>query len=273
MYKRQGSHRISVPAGLKSYATVYNIDATMSVRIQGSLDSGTGVLKWSFTTIDPATRLAPSDPTLGFLPPDTDGVKGQGYVSFTVTPKPGLPEGTVWSNQASIVFDANAPISTPTFVNTLDATAPVGRVATAVQKAASNDVDVAWAASDSGSGARRYTVFVADNGGAFAPWQVGVQAASAVFAGTLGHSYGFYVIATDGAGNTEAPKAAAEASVTVTAATAAGNSGSSGGGGCTLGGAGQRDASLVLLLLAALTLRWRAVKGCAVPSSRRTGPG
>ncbi len=267
-----GTHRISVPAGLKSYATVYNIDTTMSVRVQGSLDSGTGVLKWTFTTIDPVTRLAPSDPTLGFLPPDTDGVKGQGYVSFTVAPKAGLPEGTAWSNQALIVFDANAPINTPTFVNTLDTTAPLGRVASATQKSASNDVDVAWGASDSGSGTRSYTVFVADNGGPYTPWQAGVASTSAVFPGTLGHSYGFYVIATDGAGNTEAPKSAAEASVTVAAAPAAGNGSSGGGGGCTIGGAGQRDASLVLLMLAALTLLRRNFRCRVVPSSRRTAP-
>ena len=266
-----GSHRISVPTGLKSYATTYSIDATMSVRIQGSLDSGTGVLKWTFTTIDPVTRLAPSDPTLGFLPPDTDGVKGQGYVSFTVTPKPGLPEGTAWSNQASIVFDANEPISTPTWVNTLDATAPLGRVASATQKSASNDVDVAWAASDSGSGARSYTVFVADNGGPFTPWQVGVASTSAVFSGAQGHSYGFYVVATDGAGNIEAPKTAAEASVVVAAAGAAGASGG-GGGGCTVGGVVQRDASLVLLMLAALTLLWRRFRTRAAPNSLRTAP-
>jgi hypothetical protein len=250
-----GPYRIDVPQGLSSYATIYNIDATVSVRVAGSLNPTTGVLKWTFTTLDPATHLPPSDPTLGFLPPNVNGTQGQGYVNFTIRPKAGLPEGTKWQNFASIVFDANAPIVTPTWTNTLDTTAPVGRVATAVQEGDSTEVDVAWAATDGGSGARSYTVYVSDNGGAYTVWQSAVSATSAVFSGVVGHSYGFHVVATDGAGNTEAAKAVAEASVTVRDPSAAGIGG--GGGGCTVGTPGQRDASMVLLALAALVLLWR----------------
>ena len=113
-----GAHTIAVPAGLSSYATTLALDATRSVRVQGSLDRSSGVLKWTFDTIDPATGLPPSDPTLGFLPPDTDGAKGQGFVSFTVTPVAGLADGTAISNQASIVFDSNPAIATPTWPTT-----------------------------------------------------------------------------------------------------------------------------------------------------------
>lgn len=244
-----GTHRLSVPPGLKSYATVYPIDATMSVRVQGSLDSATGVLKWTFTTIDPVTKLPPSDPTLGFLPPDTDGVKGQGHVSFTVTPKAGAAEGTTWQNSASIVFDANPPIVTPTFTNTLDTTPPVSRVQSLTATTGGASFTVDWSGSDAASGVAQYTVFVSDDGAAFVPWRTGVATTSASYDGVAGHSYGFYVVAKDGAGNAEAPKSTAEQTIVAGDAASAGG----GGGGCSVGGDG-RDASLPLLLLGAVAV-------------------
>ena len=264
-----GAYRINVLPGLNNFATVYPIDATMSVRVQGSLNPATGVLKWTFTTIDPVTKLPPSDPTLGFLPANVNGTQGQGYVNFTVSPKAAPADGTKWENFASIVFDANAPIITPTWVNTLDTTPPVSRVVSATQKSGSNDVDVSWSATDAGSGATSYTVYVSDNGAVFAAWQTGVSTTSAVFSGTTGHSYGFFVVATDGAGNSEAPKTTAEANATVGAASAGG----SGGGGCTIGAPDHRDASLVLLVLAALVLLWRRrLSSRFAASSQRRAP-
>lgn len=258
-----GPHRVDVPPGLNSFATVFNIDDTIAVRVAGSLNPTTGVLKWTLTTLDPATHLPPSDPTLGFLPPNIDGTQGQGYVNFTIHPKAGLPDGSRWENSASIVFDANAPIQTPTWVNTLDTTAPVGRVTSATQRSGSTDVDVAWEASDAGSGARSYTVYVSDNGGAYTAWQSGVSLTSAVWPGTAGHAYGFHVIATDGAGNIEAAKSVAEASVTVRDPVAGG----AGGGGCTVGGRDHRDATLVLLACAAAVLRRR--RRLSAPTANR----
>jgi hypothetical protein len=243
-----GTNRVKVPPGLNSYATVYAIDATMSVRIQGSLDTTTGLLKWTFTTIDPVTRLAPSDPTLGFLPPNTDGVRGQGYIGFTIAPKTGAAEGTTWQNSASIVFDANAAIVTPTWTNTLDTAAPASTIQSLTPVPGGARFDVVWSGTDVGSGARTFTVFVSDNGGAFAPWKTAVTDTSASFDGTAGHSYGFYVVATDGAGNVESGKSAAEKSIV---AGAAANEPGGGGGGCTLGRGDGRDPSLPLLALLA----------------------
>ncbi|MEO8525556.1 MAG: SBBP repeat-containing protein [Caldimonas sp.] len=248
-----GTHRIDVPPGLKTYATTYAVDTTLSVRVQGSLDAASGVLKWTFTTLDPATRLPPSDPTIGFLPPNVNGTQGQGYVYFSVGPKSGLPEGTTWRNFASVVFDANAPIVTPTWVNTLDTTSPVSRVISATQQSGGSAVAVSWSATDSGSGPASYTVYVSDNGGPYSVWQSDVTTTTATYAGSVGHSYGYYVVARDGAGNTEAAKSTAEASLTVQDPALAGG----GGGGCTVGGSAGRDGGLPLMLLAALALLWR----------------
>ncbi len=250
-----GPHRIGVPPGLNSYATVYTIDTTLAVRVQGSLNPTTGVLKWTFTSIDPATKLPPSDPTLGFLPPNRNDTEGQGYVSFTIGPKAGATDGAKWQNFASIVFDTNPPIVTPTWVNTLDLSTPSSRVNSAAQKSGAADIDVAWSGTDTGSGVARYAVFVSDNGGAFSVWQDDVAATSASYAGVIGHTYGFYVLARDNAGNAEAAKAAAELTVEVRDPAA---SGGGGGGAFGVAALGERETTLVLLLVALGVLfgRW-----------------
>jgi hypothetical protein len=254
-----GSHSVAVPAGLTSFATTTAVDATLSVRIQGSLNRTTGVLKWTFDTLDPATGLPPSDPTLGFLPPDTDGVKGQGKVSFTVSPIAGIANDTAISNQASIVFDNNPVILTPTWINTIDTTAPTSRIQSLTGRPGTTSFDVTWASPvDGGSAVRRYSIYVSDNGGSFVLWQKSTTATSAVYAGSSGHTYSFYAAAVDGAGNIEATKAAAEATITVDgnfADPTVGDAGGSGGGGCMIGGDGRGDPLLpVFVLLASIAL-------------------
>jgi hypothetical protein len=264
-----GSHTIPVPAGLKSYATVYAIDTTMSVRVQGSLNASTGLLKWTFTTIDPLTKLPPSDPTLGFLPPDTDGATGQGYVNFTVALLPALANGTVVSNQASVVFDTNPAILTPTWVNTIDTSVPTSKVQTLTGKPGTMDFDVNWSGTDTGAGVAAYTVYVSDNGGAYAAWQTSTAATGATYTGVSGHSYAFYVRASDGAGNTEAAKSVAEATIAVSGSFADPRVGTStDSGGCTIGGDGQRDASLPLLVIVAAGLLFIARRRAAAKRRR-----
>ena len=214
-----GTNVISLPGGTSNYNTTYNINSSLSVRIQGSLNSTTGLLKWTFTSIDPSTGLPPTDPTIGFLPPDTDGVKGQGSVQFNVMPLSGQKTGIQVTNTASVVFDTNAAIQTPTWLNTLDVDAPVSSVAKlpAAQTTADTSATftVSWSGTDQGSGIGSYDVYVSDNGGAFATWQTGVTATSASYTGSLGHTYGFYSIATDAAGNEEEAKTVADTTTTV----------------------------------------------------------
>lgn len=252
-----GAYRIDVPPGLNTYATVLDIDSTMSVRAQGSLDATTGQLKWTLTTIDPVTKLPPSDATLGFLPPDTDGARGQGHVTFSVAPRADLANGTVLQNAANVVFDANAPIVTPIWVNTLDATPPASHVQSVVAKGDGSSFDVTWAGSDTASGVASYAVYVSDNGAPFTLWQIGATTTTATYDGaTANHSYAFYSIATDGAGNIEAAKTLGEASIVASATAASAPSSSGGGGGCTVGPIGQRDLALPLLLAAAFATWW-----------------
>jgi hypothetical protein len=216
-----GTNTINLPGGTANYNTTYNLNSSLSVRIQGSLDASTGLLKWTFTSIDPSTGLPPSDPTVGFLPPDTDGIVGQGSVIFNVTPKSGQSTGAGITNTATVVFDSNAPIVTPTWLNTLDVTPPVSSVtklpAAETTTAATDAFTVSWSGTDAGSGVGTYTIYVSDNGGAFNVWQNAVTTTSASFTGTTGHTYGFYSIATDNVGNVEAAKTQADTSTEVEA--------------------------------------------------------
>ena len=149
-----GSNVISVPAGVSNYNTTFPVNSSLSVRIQGSLNADTGLLTWTFTSIDPSTGLPPSDPSVGFLPPDTDGIQGQGAVQFSVMPKSTDTTGTQITNQASVVFDANAPLQTPTWLNTIDATPPVSSVAALPATETQTTFTVSWSGSRPGIGNR-----------------------------------------------------------------------------------------------------------------------
>jgi hypothetical protein len=173
------------------------------VRINAGLDMASGVLTWRFESIDPATGLPPADPVTGFLPPNRSPPEGEGSVSFTVRPKPGLATGTEIRNRATIVFDVNPGIDTPEWLNTIDDTRPASFVLPLAAEHPSPSFEVRWAGTDEGAGVRDYTIYVSENGGAFTPWLSHTPATSATFTGRHGAGYRFYSVATDGVGHLE----------------------------------------------------------------------
>jgi virginiamycin B lyase len=97
----------------------------------------------------------------------------------------------------------------------IDSSSPSGHVSALPAIAATPSFTVQWSGSDAVSGIAAFTIYVSDNGGPFAPWLSGTTATQATYSGVAGHSYGFYSIATDIAGNREFAKTAAEAVTTV----------------------------------------------------------
>ncbi len=76
-------------------------------------------------TIDPTTAPPPTDPLAGFYTyNDTITGSGEGFLNFTCKPKAESLTGETVSHQACIIFDANDPLLTNTWVNTIDAFAP-----------------------------------------------------------------------------------------------------------------------------------------------------
>jgi uncharacterized repeat protein (TIGR01451 family) len=185
------------------------------VKITGSLNTSTGILTWRFTSVDPDTGLPPADPLAGFLPPNKIPPEGEGSVLFTIMPKKDLASGTVIKNGASIIFDTNAPIVTPEWLNTIDKVRPASQVLplVAVQTAASFNVQ--WQGADTGSGIGSYSIYSSDNGGPFTPWLQQTTSTQATFVGIMGHRYSFFSIARDLTGNQEDPKNLAEATTEV----------------------------------------------------------
>jgi len=130
-------------------------------------------------------------------------------------PKAGLTTGTVVRNQASVVFDVNAPINTPIWSNTIDNAPPVTHVLALPEIQSTTTFPVNWTGTDVGAGIGVFAVYVSDNGMPFTLWQDRTASTTATYVGETGHSYGFYSIGEDLAGNVERSKSVAEATTSI----------------------------------------------------------
>ncbi|MGA2659692.1 MAG: carboxypeptidase regulatory-like domain-containing protein, partial [Verrucomicrobiota bacterium] len=208
---------IPVPSGVQSFST--NVTAATDpnpVQVNAAFDPASGVITWTMTSIDPVTGQLVTDPLAGFLPPDNTNGVGQGYIAYTVWPKTGLANATVITNQASVVFDVNAPILTPAVSNTIDSVPPSSSVNALALVALGTNVGVSWSGSDAGgSGIASYDIFVSANGGPWTGWLAATTNTSAVFVGANSNTYSFYSLATDNVGNVETKTPHAEATTIV----------------------------------------------------------
>ncbi|MDI6603346.1 MAG: DUF11 domain-containing protein, partial [Patescibacteria group bacterium] len=202
-----GEKTVSVPDGTQNFTTEVDLRPTLStvVEVNCEFNSSTGIATWLFRGKNPYTGEL-SD----FLPPNTEDVapQGEGWVSYTVKPKPNLPTGTVIRNKATIDFEVDIPpepMETPEVFNTIDAEAPTSSVNPLAEYQWSPNFKVSWSGKDDegGSGIKDYTIYVADNGGPYTPWLANTTETSATFTGTPGHTYSFYSVARDNVGNTE----------------------------------------------------------------------
>ncbi len=218
-----GDLYIAVPENVSYSIDRIDLMATKGymVDVMAGIDVAKHEAYWSFTTIDPNTGEIPVDPTIGFLPPDSDGSIGQGFVNYTVRANADVPTGTVIDAKATIVFTTQEPIDTPAIFNTLDTLAPESHL----EAGAGITVDTAqflvrWSGSDVGSAIAGYSVYVSDNGGSFLPWLENTTLAEATYAGKPGHTYAFYSVAIDNVGNREAAPVQADLTIQVSAGAA-----------------------------------------------------
>jgi hypothetical protein len=131
------------------------------------------------------------------------GQNGHKYGFYSVAKDAaGNMQATPTVAQATTVLDASPPTSSvqtlPALENTLTFT-------------------VSWSGTDNvgGSGIASYSVYSSDNGGSFTPFLTNTTQTSAVFTGQNGHTYGFYSVATDHAGNVQSTPSSAQASTKV----------------------------------------------------------
>ena len=97
------------------------------VRVSGQFNPATGVVNWNFASLE-ANGNELDDVMNGFLLPNDQNGRGEGFVSFIIDHKPNPANGSTISNKATIVFDANEPIVTNTYTNTFDTDYPTSKV-------------------------------------------------------------------------------------------------------------------------------------------------
>ncbi len=210
-----------IPSGAKAFRALIPVDTDpYPVDSRVELDPETSTIRWSMQSYDPDIRSLPEDPWAGFLPPNTTGGdRGQGYVTYSIKPKPGLAHRTVIRNSARIVFDVNPPMDTNEVVNTIDAVPPESHVEALPEKTMSTRIAVQWSGSDGdGSGIASFDIYVSTDGGPYEAWLRGVTETSAVYRAKGSHTYGFVAVARDNTGLVESgPDGPPEAQIRVDA--------------------------------------------------------
>lgn len=207
---------VAPPPSLSQWTTDVDLRPAnnLIVRITAGLNPQTGVVRWAFISLDPATMQPTDDPLAGFLPPNKTSPEGEGSVLFNVSTKAGVQTGDELRNGARIVFDVNVPIDTPVWLNTIDNSLPTSKASTLAAAQPYVVFYVNWLGSDTGSGMRDYSVFASEDGGPYSIWLFETTNMSGIFAGKPGKSYSFYTVARDRAGNVEAVKTSPEATTT-----------------------------------------------------------
>ncbi len=153
------------------------------MHVEAGIDLETGLAVARFATLDPATGWPP-EVSLGFLPPEDGTGRGQGFFSYLVDARPGLPTGTEIRNVAVIQFDFGETIATNQVdphdpgqgvdpakecLNTIDAGAPASSVIGLPETIHRPWFEVRWAGEDDpgGSGIASYDVYAVDGRAVF----------------------------------------------------------------------------------------------------------
>ena len=213
-------YRVEVPANRAFYQSRLQLGDDLNnlkADISAGLDITTGRVTWTLTAIDPQTNERPLSPLLGILPPNNADRDGEGYVIFSAAPAPGVPNRTDIANTAKIYFDENEPIVTNATTNLVDADVPTSQVAALPATASDPAIQINWAGGDdpNGSGLKGFDVLASENGGTFVPFIAGSDQTNGVFNGKWGRTYRYYSVASDNAGNIEAPPGVPDATIRV----------------------------------------------------------
>ncbi|NUQ24311.1 MAG: T9SS type A sorting domain-containing protein [Saprospiraceae bacterium] len=209
-----------VPENTLNYTKVLDVLGSLGVFVEVSagLDIINQEAFWTFQAIDPQTGLPPALPSVGFLPINDTLARGQGFVSYRISPKASTITGDTATAQAKIVFDINDPIETNIWKNTIDAFPPASTITTALPAIIdSMSIQICWNGQDDpgGSGVKNYSLYYAVNGSAFTLYRDGIEGLCTTFTGQTGNTYSFFTLATDNVGNQEPAKIAGDITVTI----------------------------------------------------------
>lgn len=215
-----GDFVFNVPENTAFYTQ--RLDVSDSLGVLVDVTAGINVAQqqafWIFNSIDPVTGLEPLDATLGYLPVnDSITHRGEGFVTFTMNPAPGVVTGDTIAEQANIVFDINEDIPTNTWVNTIDAVAPSSSVDSLAKHADSTTIRIRISGSDDpgGSGIGSFELYYSKDSSEFQLYGEFPADTGIYFSGDAESEYQFFSIATDNVGNSEPMKSLGEATTTL----------------------------------------------------------
>lgn len=191
--------------GRKNYMRDWDLRPAKNLilRMEAAFNDTTGILKATYTALDPATMEWTEDPFLGFLPPNVNAPEGEGSLFFTISPKPTLVHNEQISNKAYIYFDYNPVIPTPVWTNTLDKIIPSSQVQALPSVSRDTTFALSWAGNDVGAGTRLYDVYVSVNSNPYKLLVTNSTLTNINFKGKPDSTYKFYSIAVDSVGNEE----------------------------------------------------------------------
>ena len=172
-------------------------------QIECDYDGKTGIAKWHFSSLDPMTMEPVEMPMDGFLPVNNAEGDGIGQVSFNINLRDDYDDGTEINNRASIVFDYNDAIITPTWTNVIDTIAPVGEI-TDFSMPNDSTITLHLGGFDNYSGVWKYDIY-AQLGENTTWFEVAEDVTDSLYNYIIYEDidYGFCVVATDSAGNVE----------------------------------------------------------------------
>jgi PKD repeat protein len=187
-----------------NYVHDFDLRSTRGIwlRAEGRMDTSVGRMDWHFTSLDTVSMDVVTNPSLGFLPPNVSAPEGEGFISFSVRPKPTLQHLQVISNTSSITFDNNTPISTNTWINTIDTVKPASAVLPLSPGQTDTVFTVVTNGSDAESGILDYILYVSANDSDFKSLYIGAPD-TLWFTGKAGVKYEFFSQARDRALNLE----------------------------------------------------------------------
>jgi len=132
------------------------------VQVQVFIDALNKEGVWLLQSIDPLTGLPPTNPLVGFLPPN-NGTNGQGFVTFSIDLKRSVQSLTKITENATIVFDENPHLDTSTIFHTVDKTAGTVSINASTQF---GGVLFNLVTEDVGSGVKSVDLYVVRDGSA-----------------------------------------------------------------------------------------------------------
>lgn len=184
------------------------------IRVSGQYDPAKGIARWSFVSLE-ANGDELDNPMNGFLLPNDDTGRGEGFVTFAIDHLKNPASGSTIANRATIIFDANEPITTNTYVNTFDTDYPTSRVTNAEER--DGQLVITIEGNDKTSGIDCITLYAQTNGG---EWETiatvadGSPVSTVTIACDPGTTYTLCALATDRVGWNEPKNLKAEATLT-----------------------------------------------------------